>query len=119
MIQQPALAVDTARVACQRTVGTDDTVTRDDYRDRVLRVCQPNCPHGFWIPNAFCELGVAPCRASGNAAQFGLTFQPTVPYGATGCDTFPREDLKRAQAEAKSLLGMYQEVYPIKHQVAS
>src|SRR6516165_8623931 len=49
MIEQPLLAAQTAAITGQRPIGTDDSVTRHDDRDRIGAICPPNRAHGVGL----------------------------------------------------------------------
>ena len=71
MARQPALALDAAAIAGERTIGADHPVARDDETDRVGAVGQPHRPHCRRLADALCQRAIAQRRAGRDGAQGG------------------------------------------------
>ena len=56
MLQEPAFALDTTAVACERTIGPDHAVTGHHNSDRIGAIGKSNCPHGVWPADPLGEL---------------------------------------------------------------
>src|SRR4051812_33948328 len=69
MLEQPALALESARVAGQTSVGADDAVTRDDDRDRVAAHRRADGADGLRGAYATGQLGIADGLAEPDGAE--------------------------------------------------
>src|SRR5688572_20313569 len=69
VVQEPALAIDAAAKACQRSVSANDAVARHDDHQRVASVRGTHGTYGLRLVNAACELCVADRLAKRNGFQ--------------------------------------------------
>src|SRR5262245_50882664 len=69
VLEQPALALETAAEAGERSVGADHAMTRHDDADRIRAVRVPDGADGVGATNAFRELRVGERRADWNRPQ--------------------------------------------------
>lgn len=67
--QKPALALDAAAVAGERTIGPDYAMTRNDYSNRIGPVGKTNGAHCCWPADLLSKFGIGYCRATSNCAQ--------------------------------------------------
>src|SRR5262245_4374909 len=58
-MQQPLFSLETAAVPRERTIRTDDSVTRHDDADWVVTVRQADGSRGIVMTDAFCKCAIA------------------------------------------------------------
>ena len=70
MFQQPPLAFQTSAVTGQRSVGSDDSMTRHDDPNRIGTICETNSSHSFRASDLLGKLSVRNGGTPGNIPQF-------------------------------------------------
>src|SRR5579863_2950466 len=69
VLKQPALALDSATIAGERSVRADHAMARDYDPNRICAIGKPNGTNCGRTANSFSKLRIGDCRATANLAQ--------------------------------------------------